>query len=231
MKKNLDIYCFATSSGDFLSLKNDVNVPSERNKHKNFLFASWRSLTKRAGSGARSIPKRHGSGTLVSIFINILWCLKHQLLLWVEEANYTNIYSVFCQCSGSGSFHKQAKKWRKNLIYTVLWLLYDFLFLKNDVNVPSERKKHKNFLFASWRSLTKRAGSGARSVPKCHGSGTLVSIFLIFFGAWHMSSFCEWRKLTTQISTRFSISVRDLDPSINKQKNEENPWFILFVTS
>jgi hypothetical protein len=30
------------------------------------------------------------------------------------------------------------------LISTVLWLLYDFLFLKKDVNVPSQRNKHKN---------------------------------------------------------------------------------------
>ncbi len=66
-------------------------------------------------------------------------------------------------------FHKQAKKLRKTLISTVLWLLYDFLSLKNDVNVPSKRNKHKNlekknyFLLASWRSLMKRAGSGAGS--------------------------------------------------------------------
>jgi hypothetical protein len=33
-KKNLDSYCFVTSFG-FLSLKNDVNVPSKSNKQKN----------------------------------------------------------------------------------------------------------------------------------------------------------------------------------------------------
>ncbi len=32
------------------------------------------------------------------------------------------------------------------MIYTVLWLLCDFLSLKNDVNVPSKRNMHKNFL-------------------------------------------------------------------------------------
>jgi hypothetical protein len=36
-KKNLDSYCFVTSL-DFLSLKNDVNVPSKSNKHKKFSF-------------------------------------------------------------------------------------------------------------------------------------------------------------------------------------------------
>ncbi len=35
--------------------------------------------------------------TLASLFIYILWCLKNELLMWVEEANYTNIYSGFCQ--------------------------------------------------------------------------------------------------------------------------------------
>jgi hypothetical protein len=34
-KKNLGFYCFV-SSFDFLSLKNDVNVPSKSNKQNNF---------------------------------------------------------------------------------------------------------------------------------------------------------------------------------------------------
>ena len=38
---------------------------------------------------------------------------------------------------GSGSFH-QAKIVRKTFISTVLWLLYDFLPLETDVNVPSK---------------------------------------------------------------------------------------------
>ncbi len=95
--------------------------------------------------------------------------------------------------SVSESFNQQAKNWRKTLISTVLWFLYDFLSLKNDVSVPSKSNKHKNlekkyFLLASGRSLTKRAGSEAGSasvsqrygsasgsVSKCHGSGTLVT--------------------------------------------------------
>jgi hypothetical protein len=43
----------------------------------------------------------------------------------------------------------QAKKVSKKLIPTVLWLLYDFLSMKNDVNVPS------------LMSLTKTTGSGS----------------------------------------------------------------------
>ncbi len=48
--------------------------------------------------------------------------------------------------SGSGSFHQQAKMVRKTLIPTVLWLLLDFLSLKNDVNVPSKSNKQENFI-------------------------------------------------------------------------------------
>jgi hypothetical protein len=42
---------------------------------------------------------------------------------------------------GSGSFNHQAKIVRKTLIPTVLWLLFDFLSLKYDVNVPGTLKK------------------------------------------------------------------------------------------
>ncbi len=41
-KKNLKFYCFVTFL-DFLSLKNDVNVPSKSNKQKNF-FTFLRKL-------------------------------------------------------------------------------------------------------------------------------------------------------------------------------------------
>ncbi len=44
---------------------------------------------------------------------------------------------------GSGSFNHQAKIVRKTLIPTVLWLLYDVLSLKNDVDVPYGNR-HKN---------------------------------------------------------------------------------------
>jgi hypothetical protein len=50
--------------------------------------------------------------------------------------------------SGSGSFYHQAKIVRKALMPTVLWLLYDFLSLKNDVrvNITSKGNKQKNFV-------------------------------------------------------------------------------------
>jgi hypothetical protein len=74
-KENLDSYCFVTSLWLFI-LENDVNVPSKSDKQKNleikisffnFLLASWRSLTKIAGSGAgagtksRPVSQRYGS--------------------------------------------------------------------------------------------------------------------------------------------------------------------------
>jgi hypothetical protein len=51
IKKNLDFYCFVTSFFDFLSLKNDVNVPLTSNMQK-----------KLSGS----TPKCHRSATLAS---------------------------------------------------------------------------------------------------------------------------------------------------------------------
>ncbi len=76
--------------------------------------------------------------------------------------------------SGSGSFPLLSKNCRKSLISAVYWLLYNFLSLKTDVNVPSQRNKQKNlektyFLFASWKPMTKRAGS--RSGSHWYGSG------------------------------------------------------------
>ncbi len=41
----------------------------------------------------------------------------------------------------SWSFYHQPKIVRKTLISTVLWLLFDFLSMKNDENVPSKRNK------------------------------------------------------------------------------------------
>ncbi len=71
MNENLDFYCSVTMLW-LLFLKNDVNVPSKRNKQKNLgknyiWLASCGLLMKRAGSGARSksasgsVSKRYGS--------------------------------------------------------------------------------------------------------------------------------------------------------------------------
>ncbi len=47
-----------------------------------------------------------------------------------------------------------SKNSRKTLISTLFWLLYDFLSLKNDVNVPSKSNKQKNLdkkIILCWR--------------------------------------------------------------------------------
>jgi hypothetical protein len=40
--------------------------------------------------------------------------------------------------SGSGSFYHHIKIERKTLITTILWPFFDFLSLKNDVNITSK---------------------------------------------------------------------------------------------
>jgi hypothetical protein len=60
-----------------------------------------------------------------------------------------------------------SKNRKKNVDSTVLWLLYDFLSSKTDVNVPSNSKKQENFRIRF--SVVRIRGSG--SVSKCHGSG------------------------------------------------------------
>ncbi len=67
-----------------------------------------------------------------------------------------------------------SKKSKKPLIYTVLWLLSDFLSLKiekylQDVRYGSRQKK-KIFLLSSWKPLTIRAGSKSGFVSHWHGS-------------------------------------------------------------
>jgi hypothetical protein len=62
-KKNLDFNCFLWLLYDFLSFKNDVNVPSKSNKKKKnsfILFAPRRSRKKTARSESGSIGQRHG---------------------------------------------------------------------------------------------------------------------------------------------------------------------------
>jgi hypothetical protein len=54
--------------------------------------------------------------------------------------------SIFSQRYGSGSIYHQAKIVRKTLIPIFVGLLYDFLSLTNDVNVPLKSKKQKNWL-------------------------------------------------------------------------------------
>ncbi len=72
-----------------------------------------------------------------------------------------------------------SKNSKTKLAFYNIWLYYDFLSWKNDVNVPSKISKQKNleknyFLLASWRSLTKRAGSRSISVARIRESGSIT---------------------------------------------------------
>jgi hypothetical protein len=76
-----------------------------------------------------------------------------QQVLWIRIYTYVfgspgsiSVSQRYESGTGSGSFHHQEKivrMERKTLIPSVLWLLYDFLSLKNYVNVPSKSNKHK----------------------------------------------------------------------------------------
>ncbi len=59
------------------------------------------------------------------------------------------------------SIYKQ--KSRKTLISAILWLLFDVLSLKTDLNVPSESNKQNNFFFWHRVSQLRKAGSGSVS--------------------------------------------------------------------
>ncbi len=74
----------------------------------------------------------------------------------------------------SGSFYHQTKILRKTLIPTVLWLFFSETWCMYSVYwVPSKSNKQK-YLLASWRSMTKIAGSGSGSgsgsISQRHGS-------------------------------------------------------------
>ncbi len=65
-----------------------------------------------------------------------------------------SISQMYWPGSRSG-FYNQANIIRKTLIPTVLWLLLDFLSLKNDVNVPSKSNKQKNFFNSFFAGVLK----------------------------------------------------------------------------
>jgi hypothetical protein len=78
---------------------------------------------------------------------------------------------------------------KKTLISTVLLLLFDFYLWKlckcSFRKLKAKKlRKISIFYLPSWRSVTKKAGSGAESgsVPKCHGSATLLSLNLLMPG-------------------------------------------------
>jgi hypothetical protein len=125
--------------------------------------------------------------------------------------------------SVSGSFYHHAKIVRKTLIPTVLWLLWDFLSVKNNINVPSKSNKQQNFFLKlvfvadlkvndeksririhSSEAWIRASGSG--STPKCHGSGTLLRRYVF----WPITYF----KYIFPIKIQLSMTLKsDQDPS------------------
>jgi hypothetical protein len=71
-----------------------------------------------------------------------------------QDSEDPHVFGPLGLGSGFGSFYHQAKIVRKTLIPNVLWLIYDFLSLKNDVNVPSKSNKQKNLSFPNFHMLT-----------------------------------------------------------------------------
>ncbi len=76
--------------------------------------------------------------------------------------------------SGSGSFCHKAKIVRETLISTILWLLFDFLSLKNYVKVPSKSTYNaENFFFNSFFVGILKVDDeieGSGSISQRHGS-------------------------------------------------------------
>ncbi len=121
---------------------------------------------------------------------------------------------------------------KKNFLATVLWFLYDFLSLKNDVTIPSKRNRHKNLnlrekkivcwhLEGHWQKeqdpepdtlvKVRIRGSWSESIQKFHGSGTLRQIMPIWTDPQHWSNYSDsWISID-------SSSLQDDIKSINKQ--------------
>ena len=81
--------------------------------------------------------------------------------------------------SSSGSFYHQAKIVRKTLIPTVLWLLYDFLPLENDLNVPSKKIPCCHAVLRIRYIVIIRG-----SVPLTNGSGSGSDTGSCYFPQW-----------------------------------------------
>ncbi len=122
------------------------------------------------------------TGTCVRAEINSLLCTKQPQSGSIKTCYPSDPYvfeppgsGSICQRHGSGSFYHQAKIVRKTLIPTVLLLLFDFLSLENDVNVPSKSNKQQKLFLTNlfFVGLLKVNGENSRipgSISQRHGS-------------------------------------------------------------
>ncbi len=123
---------------------------------------------------------------------------------------------------GSGSFDHQAKIVIKTLIPTVLWLLYDFLYLRKwckctfkeclSEKLSVLKVKDENIrirIQINWSEARIR-GYGSRSVPKCHGSKhhPLFCLYSTFCSAYkNLSRVQGCAKIRIQQDLRWYIGL------------------------
>jgi hypothetical protein len=100
-------------------------------------------------------------------FVTVFLILIHRIHDFGPPGSISQRYgsgSKTSSCSGSGSFYHRAKILRKTLIFKCFVHFLEFLSLKNVVNdlqkIISGNFLKISFLLLSWRSITKRAGSG-----------------------------------------------------------------------
>ncbi len=141
---------------------NYVNVPSNSNKQKKclnkncFLLASWRSMMRKAGSG--SISQRHGSTDPDPL----------------QNVMYPEHWLLVCRGSRSRSGAERFTSWmRRSSGCSPAGIRPSPTFQVTSLLLRGTDP-------ASWRLLTKRAGSGSASgsVSKGPGSGTPLETVL-----------------------------------------------------
>ncbi len=111
----------------------------------------------------------------VAILIFVAWFICEFNDLTTFPIQYLTLYSVldFVGLPGSWSFHRQAIIVKKSW-FLLLWLLYDFLSLKSDVNLLSKSytiKPRRKNIFVGVLKVTDHWYGFVR---KCHGARTLV---------------------------------------------------------
>jgi hypothetical protein len=100
-----------------------------------YLFASLNSLKKGVGSGV-------GSGSIIQSSVVDPDPDPPDPRVFGPPGSGSTSQRYGCG-SGSGSFYQHAKNSKKNLDSYYFVTLFDFISLKNDVNVPSKSNKQK----------------------------------------------------------------------------------------
>ncbi len=165
---------------------NGGDLDQKINKRLERSTISWRyriRMRSRSCQECRLVPRvlqhqvRHNGGDLEHELKrgSISWRIRIRMryVLSMPGVHQKQCCGSGSVCSGASRFlPSRANKVRKNLISTILWLLFDFLSMQTHVNVPSKSNKLKcwkiiYFLLASCQPLTKKkANSGCGSVSQ-----------------------------------------------------------------